>query len=349
MRVSHPGFFDLSRRMSDLSRHGDPLESLAAAVDWEAFRPALRKALKKSAPPKSAAGRKPYDPVLMLKLLVLQHLYNLSDHELQRQVLDRLSFMRFLGLGLHDAVPDEKTVWLFRETLGPEGVRRLFGRFAAMLDAQGLSARQGQLVDAAIVERPRQRGLESNAKIRAEQAESEGTEEPEASDAPSRRQRDTDAEWTAKHGRPYYGYKTHVCVDRRHKLVRKYEVTAASVHDGTMLEAVLDAKNTGRGVWADSAYRSAANEALVRERGLASRILRRATRGHRLTAAQEAANRLWSAVRARVEHGFAGFFQMLAGKRVRCVGIGRAEARIGLTHLIYNMRRMAFLTGAKSA
>jgi IS5 family transposase len=351
MRVPQPGFFDLSRRMSDLSRHGDPLESLQASVDWEAFRPVLAKALRKSAPPKSAAGRKPYDPVLMLKVLVLQHLYNLSDHEIQRQILDRLSFMRFLGLGLHDAVPDEKTVWLFRETLGPEGVRRLFGRFGAMLEAKGLSAKQGQMVDAAIIERPRQRGLSCNENIRAElaQSEAEGPSAPGTSEAASRRQRDLDAEHGAKHGRSHYGYKTHVSMDRKHKLVRTYEVTPASVHDGTMLEAVLDARNTGPGVWADSAYRSAENEALLEERGLVSRVLHRAWRGHPLTAAQEAANRVWAVVRARVEHGFAGFFQMLAGKRIRCVGIARAEARIGLTHLIYNMRRMAFLTGAKSA
>lgn len=351
MRVSQPGFFDLSRRMSDLSRHGDPLEALQAAVDWEAFRPVLAKARKKSAPPKSAAGRKPYDPVLMLKVLVLQHLYNLSDHETQRQVLDRLSFMRFLGLGLHDAVPDEKTVWLFRETLGPEGVRALFERFGAMLDAKGLRAVGGQMVDAAIIERPRQRGLESNKKIRAElaQSEAEGPSASETSEAASRRQRDLDAEHGEKHGRSHYGYKTHVNMDRKHKLVRTYEVTPASVNDGTMLEAVLDGRNTGRGVWADSAYRSAEHEKMLKEKGLASRVMFRAYRGHPLTAAQEAANRLLAVVRARVEHGFAGFFQMMAGKRIRCVGIGRSEGRIGLTHLIYNMRRMAFLTGAKSA
>ena len=344
MPSSQPGFFDLSNRFEALSRHGDPLEALNAAVDWEAFRPTLRSALKNAAPRKSEAGRKPYDPVLMLKVLILQHLYGLSDHETQRQILDRLSFMRFLGLNLHAQVPDEKTVWLFRDTLGEKGVRKLFARFNAGLEAKGLRAEKGQMVDATIVERPRQKGLSSNEKISKEAAQPD----PAKSEA-VQRQRDTDAEWTEKHGRVYYGYKNHVNADRKYKLIRTYEVTTASVHDGTMLEAVLDPKNNGRSVWGDSAYRSADNAELLAEKGLVDRIHHRAWRERPLTAAQEATNQRRSRIRARIEHVFGGFFQRLPSKRIRCVGLARAAAVIGLKNLVYNLTRSVFLLKERTA
>lgn len=339
-----PGFFDFPNRMAALSRHGDPLEALHAAVDWEAFRPTLRAALKRTEPRKSEAGRKAYDPALMFKVMILQHLYDLSDNDAQRQIYDRLSFMRFLGLALCKDVPDEKTIWLFRETLGKEGVEKLFARFGAMLEAKGLKAEKGQMVDAAIVERPRQKGMSSNEKIR-EAAANPAPEKPVS----AQRQSDVDAEWTEKHGRAYYGYKNHVNADRKNKLIRKYEVTPASVHDGTMLEAVLDKKNVGRSVWADKAYRSAENEEMLKEKNLVSRVLHKAVRGGPLTAAQEETNRRRSVVRARVEHVIGGWRQRMRSGRIRCVGLARAAAVIGLKNLVHNMTRTVYLLKARTA
>ncbi|MBI4184235.1 MAG: transposase, partial [Proteobacteria bacterium] len=109
--AGQPGFFDTDERMWALSAAGDPLERLARAVDFELFRAELEAALARS--DRAKGGRPPYDAVLMFKVLVLQTLYTLSDDRTEYQVRDRLSFMRFLGLGLHDPVPDAKTVWLF--------------------------------------------------------------------------------------------------------------------------------------------------------------------------------------------------------------------------------------------
>ena len=102
------GFFDEHERLQKLSKQGDPLEKLNAMMDWEIFRPLLRRCFKKE--PKGPGGRPPFDYVLMFKVLILQRLYNLSDAQMQFQILDRLSFQRFLGQGLHGEVPDEKTV-----------------------------------------------------------------------------------------------------------------------------------------------------------------------------------------------------------------------------------------------
>ena len=159
--------------------------------------------------------------------------------------------MRFLGLSLGDAVPDEKTIWLFREQLTEAGlIKRLFQEFDAFLEEKGFSARKGQIIDASIVEAPRQRNSrEENRQIKAGQIPEDWSEQ-------KKRQKDTDARWTKKNGQNYYGYKSHIDVDVKHKLIRDYEVTPASVHDSQVFEDLLDEDNSSRDVWADSAYRS---------------------------------------------------------------------------------------------
>ena len=112
--VGQPGFFDLDERYAALSAAGDPLERLAAVVDFELFRPELDAALERS--DRTKGGRPPYDPVLMFKILVLQTLYTLSDDQTEYQIRDRLSFMRFVGLALEDRVPDAKSIWLLRSS-----------------------------------------------------------------------------------------------------------------------------------------------------------------------------------------------------------------------------------------
>ena len=110
------GFFDADRRLAALSAKGDPLEAISALVPWESFRADIEAVvLTPEDARKSNAGRKPIDAIVMLRMLVLQSLYNLSDEQVEFQVRDRLSFTRFLGLGLEDGVPDATTLWLFRE------------------------------------------------------------------------------------------------------------------------------------------------------------------------------------------------------------------------------------------
>ena len=149
-----PGFFDLDERYAALSAFGDPLERLAAVVNFEIFRPLLNQTLCRS--DGSKGGRPPIDPVVMFKVLVLEALYGLSDEQAEFQIRDRLSFMRFLGLGLADRVPDYSTVWRFREALVTAGAMEdLFAQFDAALTERGYLALGGQLIDASIVEAPR--------------------------------------------------------------------------------------------------------------------------------------------------------------------------------------------------
>jgi len=212
--VGQPGFFDLDKRLEAISAKGDPLETLKAVVPFESFRAQIE-AVVRLAPEerKSNAGRKPFDAVMMFKVLVLQTLYNLADEQVEYQIRDRLSFMRFLGLGLEDTVPDATTVWLFREALAKAGlVKSLVERFNQHLDAKGYIARGGQIVDATIVNAPKQHNTrEENEAIKAGKTP-EGWDEEPAKNA----QKDKDARWTKKNDQSFYGYKNHVSVSQMH-------------------------------------------------------------------------------------------------------------------------------------
>ena len=249
------GFFDLNRRYESLTEKNDPLVAIAAMVPFKSFRPKLNAALIKGelrrseAERKNSAGRKPWDEVVIFKALVLQALYNLSDDQVEYQLRDRFSFMRFLGLELEDAVPDAKTLWLYREALAKAGaVEELFDLFDEFLKNKGYLARGGQIIDATIVSAPKQHNSrEDNETIK----EGETPEDWKSKPAKNR-QKDKDARWTKKHERSYFGYKNHIGVDGRHKFVRRYVVSDASVHDSQKFEDVLDTSNTASDVWADS-------------------------------------------------------------------------------------------------
>jgi IS5 family transposase len=280
------------------------------------------------------------DAVLMFKTLVLSALYNLSDDQIEYQVRDRLSFMRFLRLGLGDRVPDAKTVWLYRDALAQAGkVEELFKLFDGHLARRGYIARGGQILDASIVPVPR------NHNTRDENATIKKGEVPEdwANKPAKRVQKDVDARWTKKHGKSHYGYKNHINVDRTHKLVRRYHVTDAAVHDSQTVDHLLMQGNTGSGVWADAAYRSEEMEAKLRDRKLKSYIHRKGKRGKPLTEQAKGSNRTKSTVRVRVEHIFGAQANDMGGTLVRTIGLVRAKAKIGMKNLTYNMRRLAQL------
>ncbi len=197
------GFFDIANRYAGLDAKNDPLARIDAVVPWENFRARLEAIWRKPAEErKSPAGRKPWDAVAMFKAIVLCELYNLSDDQVEYQLRDRLSFMRFVGFGLEDKVPDAKTVWLYREQLARAGmVEALFEDFDGYLEKQGYLAMGGQIIDASIVPVPKQRNSrDDNARIK-------DGETPEGwKDQPAKRsQKDTDARWTKKHGKSHYG------------------------------------------------------------------------------------------------------------------------------------------------
>ena len=161
------GFWDVEYRLQELSKQGDPLEKLSRTVDFELFRPTLRLALQRRHPGKG--GRPPFDAVLKFKMLVLQAMHGLSLEQTEFLVRDRLSWMRFCGLGPGDAVPDANTLWDFREALvRTKTLDRLFNHLDKAITEAGYLAMSGQIVDATLVSAPRQRNTEAEkAEIKA--------------------------------------------------------------------------------------------------------------------------------------------------------------------------------------
>jgi transposase len=187
------GFFDVEERLRELSAKGDNLERIAALVDFAMFRSDLERAVPRADGTKG--GRPAFDHVLMFKILLLQAMHGLSDERAEYLIKDRLSFMRFLGLGLADPVPDADSIWTFREALKRAGaVERLFAQFDATLRDAGYLAMGGQIVDATIVVAPKQRNTEAErAALKAGQIPTGWAEKPA-----KLRQKDHDARWTVK-------------------------------------------------------------------------------------------------------------------------------------------------------
>lgn len=204
----------------------------------------------------------------MFKTIILCALYNLSDDQVEYQILDRLSFTRFLGLELKDNVPDSRTVWLYGDKLARAGdIEELFADFDGYL---GRKAMGGRIIDAAIVSVPKQRSTrDENESIKKGEAPEQRGENPSKGS-----QKNTDARWTKKRGVSCYGYKNHVNVDAKNRFIRGYEVTDASVHDSRVFEEMLDEGDGGNGVWSDSAYRSKETEEILEERGCRSYVNR---------------------------------------------------------------------------
>ena len=302
----------------------------------------------------SKGGRPPYDVVSMFKVLILAAQPNLSDERTEFFIRDRLSWLRFLGFELGRPTPDENTIRLFRDKLTASGaIRDLFTAFDDQLQGAGYLAMGGQIVDASLVSAPRQCNTKGEkAAIKAGKSAREIWPDAPATAA----QKDTDARWTVKIGRPrdkstersvpelaipVFGYKSHIAIDRRFGFIRTFEITDAARHDGKVLRQIVTTDNTASDVWADTAYRSKTNEAWLEKLGRVSRIHRKKPKGKPMPNTIRRGNAAKSKVRAKVEHVFAHRKDRM-GLFIRTIGITRAEAKIGLADLAYNMQRYLF-------
>lgn len=235
--------------MLEISKLGDPLEKLNKYIDWEEFRDPLEKIFKNDNPEKG--GRPRFDVVLMFKILVLQQMNDLADDKMEFMIKDRLSFQRFLGLGLQDTIPDSKTIWFFREQVTKaKAFGKLFQRYFKKLEQSGLIARKGIIVDATISEVPKQR----NSREENQMLKNGEIPEDWKKNQPKLSQKDTDARWYKKHGKTFYGYKNHIKVDRKSKLILSSVITPALVRDSQALGKLLSAKDAMQKIHADSAY-----------------------------------------------------------------------------------------------
>lgn len=276
----NPGLFEDFIQNLDVAAFETPLMRVGKLIRWEVFEPLIHQAVTRRA--KGPGGRPRFDPMLMFKVLVLQRLHGLADDATSFQITDRNSFRAFLGLTPSDLVPDGQTIMDFREALiAAKTFESLFDAFLAHLQKEhGLAlAKQGVMADASFAEVPKQRNSrEDNELIKAGEVPQKLQD-----NAKVKAHKDLDARWTKKNNETHYGYKDHVKVDVKDKLILKAVITPASVHDSQALEELIEEGD--QVVFADSAYSGAPIEAVLEAKKVKAQINQKGTRGHPLSEA----------------------------------------------------------------
>lgn len=263
-------------------------------------------------------GRPSFPPLVILKTLLLQQWYKLSDPEAEEAVRDRLSFQRFLGLRMTDPTPDETTICRFRNKLIENRLyEKLFEDINKQLEKKGLVVKHGSIVDATLVK----------AHYRPA--------------PPTQEAKDPDASWTVKQDKPHYGYKAHMSVDKDSELIRKVEITPAHVHDVAVFEDMVTGDE--QGVYADKGYYGQERREYLERRGIFCGIMEKAVRGRRLDWWQEKRNKLISRVRGVVERRFGVLKEHYGYVRVKYGGIQRNRCQLFLLASAMNLKRMLSL------
>ena len=300
----------------------DFLEKLAASLDWHALEAALQALYP------ATTGRPPHAPLALFKMSLLQHCYGLSDPQCEELVQDRLSWRRFVGLGLQDAVPDETTLVRFRQRLRAHGLHEtLLALVNQQLEQRGLLLKTCTLVDATLLQAARRMPTRTQP----------------AADAP-RTGGDTDADFTVRNGQVHYGYKAHVAVDYPHTLIRRATLTSARVQD--CCEFLHVVRGDEQTVVADKAYWSRKHRDWCAEHGVTNGLLRKAQRGEKLSAAVQRANRWWGALRCRIETVFGGWKRSANYRRVRYVGWAANRLELEFKCISWNLKRLVRLVTA---
>jgi len=306
------------------SRVSTKLEKINAIVDWSAVLELVKVVDKTN----SIVGGAPHRNLLTkVKMLFLQHLYNLSDPELEDQVNDRLSFQYFAGIDYTTSVPDFTTIWRFKESLIQEGLMdKLFDLILSFIESKSLLLKKGTCVDASIVQ-------STTRPLSKERRE-------ELSKTPSS-QIDTDADSTQKRGKKYFGYKGHIGTDIDSKIIRKRSFTSARPHDSTQTANLLSGDE--QAVFGDSAYGNKADKRKARKEGVYYGMLDKATRSKKLSASQKKRNTKKSKIRNQVEHPFAYIKEKLGYKKAVAKNMARNALRFDFNCMLYNIFRADYL------
>jgi IS5 family transposase len=301
------------------------LERIGGLLNWGRIEQLL------SAVYAAGEGRPAYRPLVMLRALLLQQWYSLSDPELEEALSDRLSFRRFVGLSLEEEVPDHSTLSRYRSKLVERGLgAQVFAEVNRQLERRGLMVKRGTLIDASLVEAsvkpPRD----------AESTPGQGSA------------LDPDADWTRRKGGggSHFGYKAHVAVDESSGLIRKALLTSAKVNDSEVADELICGDE--QTVYSDKAYDSTARRDKLRRMGIGDGIMRRARWGtaRHPDPALVARNLSLSPIRSAVERSFAAMKQWYGYRRVRYRGLARNGLQLHLMCIAINLRRALILSAA---
>ena len=318
-----------SRRKKQ-SRAVATLDKINKVVNWQALVNIVQ-VIDKSNTDKG--GRKPLPFDWKVKMLFLQYAFNLGDEELEDQLIDRLSFQRFVGINFDQEIPDFTTLWNFKEALiAYKLMDRIFSSINHQLELNGLILKKGTIADAIIIE--------SDNKPLSKQKREELESKPSV-------QIDTEAQSTEKNGKKYFGYKGHIGVDIESKLIRKRKFTPASVHDSQAFEEVLSGDE--RSIWADKAYPNDKHKRIARTLGIFYGVLDKKKKGKELSGKQHKRNKQKSGVRAAVEHPFAFMRKKLKMGLATAKNKVRNALRFDMNCILYNVLRAEWLLRKQAA
>jgi IS5 family transposase len=302
------------------------LERIAGLLDWSRIEAVVRPVRP------GKAGRPPWPVLVMVRALLLQQWYGLSDPGLEEALSDRVSFRRFCGLALDQGTPDETTLCRFRNALKEAGLGEvLFEEVQRQLDQAGFMVKSGTLIDASLVQ-------------------SAVCTPPNGSTPPgeeSRSAHDPDANWTRtdRGRRRFFGYKLHVGVDQGSGLIRSRQLTPAKVYESEVADALVVGDE--RAVYADKAYEKQTRREALKARGIKDRIQHRRVRGQpQLPPWQQRRNKLIGRIRSAVERTFSTLKGSYGFKLMRYRGLKACALHVDLAVIAYNLNRAAALKPA---
>jgi IS5 family transposase len=310
-RDNQSTFFELA--MQQRGAANKVLETITREVDFSAAEQQVSATYGTGGRPACRVG-------VLLRIMILQHLYGLSDPQVEEQIKDRLSFQKFVQLETDEAVPDETTICRFRQRLIEchlhEQLLELLNR---QLESRGYIVKRTTLVDATIVESSRKR--------------------PDREQAAQGHAPDADASYTCNQQRSFYGYKAHISSDAKHQLIRTALISTANVQEAHVFEQV--APTDTEVIYADKAYDTKSNQAWLRGQGIGNGLLKKGAHHIKLTGADRRDNRRKGRVRRHIERIFAQLKQWQHYRRVRYLGLAKNQLELTLKAVAYNLKRMA--------
>jgi IS5 family transposase len=305
------------------------LGKIDAFVPWTTLVTPIRKLAEyaKFIDDPSHPGQRPIDPLVMVKAMFLQKLYGLSDPQTEEQLLDRISFRRFVGLTQADPTPDETTFVKFRGRLREANLDTvIFDAILKAIEKQGLLLKEGTIVDATIIQQARGRKT--------------GEKDDDGNPITTR---DPQAGFTKKHGKTYHGYKLHAATDRS-GIITDVITSTAKDHDSQYIDALVEEET--RAVLADSAYSDRDRRERLESRGVAAGIIYKRVRGEKgLSAWKKKFNRIVSGLRAVGEHPFAWMKKLMHFGSCRYRGLRRNDFDFVMTTAVYNVKKAVSLLG----
>jgi IS5 family transposase len=304
--------FALNEQYKHIRRLGDKLAELESLIEWEAFRPIISQIYNNHT---DQGGRPITDEILLVKMLVLQSLYGLSDPEMERQANDRISFRKFLGFP--EKIPNHTTLWYFRERLIRSRKEQAIGdQLQTQIEVKGLKIRKGVIQDASF--------------ITADPGH-KPADTPRGEEAKTRRSRD--GTWAKKGKKSHFGYKLHIMMDKEHQLIRRMETTTASRHDGQ-----VDLSRKGETVYRDKGYFG------VKPQASMDKTMHRSTRGHPLSIKEERRNRAIMRTRSLVERPFAVMKRVYRAGHMLVTTVARVHCKNLFSCFAFNLQQLRTIT-----